>query len=135
MPDGMPAWGVCQGSTAYGKGKIMAKSIPTLSAASRKAVNSILIQQAGTKQWDAKAHAFGLARLAEYCGIGEVPDRGTLSDEEYAKLVADTAKASRKEYANEILENGWAYASNLKKVLEGMGLIPAKDEVLSEYDN
>ena len=114
----------------------MAKSIPTLSSASRKAVDSILNQQGSAKSWTGKAHAFGLCKLAEYCGIGEVPSRdASMDDAAFAKLAEDTAKASRAEYAKEIMENGWLYASNLKKILEAMALIPSKEESLEEYNN
>jgi hypothetical protein len=117
------------------KAKIMAKTIPTLSAASRKAVDSILSQQGAAKSWTGKAHAFGIAKLAEYCGIGENPPQGDMDEAAYYKAIEANVKAARAEFAKELIENGWLYASNLKKVLEAMELIPSKAESLEEYNN
>lgn len=96
--------------------------IKALSENSSKAVNRVLSQQGEAKRWNGTAHAAALGYLAEEYFSGKAK-HGTSGTEK------------RKGFFDELnTEVGWLYASNMKKRLEDLKLIPKVAGTNSEYE-
>lgn len=95
--------------------------IKAIGAVSKAAIDKVLKQQGEQKFWNGKAHAAALGYLAENYLISEV--KHELS-----------GVTSRKGFVQELNGEPWLYASNMKKRLEELKLIPANSVETSEYE-
>jgi hypothetical protein len=96
------------------------KIITAFSPASKKAVEHILNQQKQGKFWDGKAHAAALGTLAF----------SFISDKEKQDK---TGESGKKGLVQELNVEPWLYASNMKKRLEELNMIPSQAVDTGDY--